>query len=267
LLKIFSIQVIPRASPLDFPPDGSLEYLSITEWNIISNVVHAFDTFSPVREIRRTIETRNTTASSLQFDINQSIQLITSFSNCLQLFISSTPDFKVLTTSEQWSLMQRNMFGILAIGALYLMRESGIFDKPENELVIVPLYGSEVVQQAKQISEHLAFDPIVIKLMLIALAFSSNCFTNHNRESMDKDSLLFGTFRLFGSQNVYVELIWKYLIYRYNFNESVQRFCKLVTRLLDTIKLSVEIYETNRTYQTFIDTIVGKTLMFFFCLL
>ncbi len=229
-----------------------------SEWIIISNVVHAFDTFSPVSDIRRTIETINTSASNIQFDLSQSLRIISSFSNSLQLFISSTPDFKVLTTSEQWCLLQRNLLGLLSIGGIYLMRESGIFDKPENEMAVLPLYGNEVVQQLKILSIQLDFDPVIIKLTLVALAFSSNCFIKHNRGNIDRDSLLLGTFRLFGSQNVYIELIWKYSIHRYNYDESIQRFSILIKRLLDSIKLSIETYENNQIFQTFIDDIIEQ---------
>jgi hypothetical protein len=223
---------------------------------MISNVVHAFERFSPVMEIRRVIEQINTSAPSQQYDLSRSIQMIGSFSTALQLFISSTPDFKVLTTSEQCSLFQRNMLGLLSIGGIYLMRESGMFDKPENEIAVLPLYGNEIVQKTKMISTQLDVDPTIIKLLLVALAFSSNSFINHNQGHIDKDSLLFGTYRLFGSQNVYVELIWKYLIHRYSYNESVQRFSILIKRLLDTLKLSVETYENNQIFQTFIDDII-----------
>ncbi|CAF1226311.1 unnamed protein product [Rotaria sordida] len=247
------VMTIPQASILDQLSDISRSSLNNSELNLISNVIHAFDTFSPINEIRHTIEVINTTASSQQFDLTQSLQMISLFSNSIQLFISSTPDFKVLTTSEQWSLFQRNMLGLLSIGGIYFMRESGIFDKPENEMAILPLYGNDVVQQVKIISTQFNFDPTLIKLMLIAIAFSSNCFTKQNRKSMDKDSLLLGTYRLFGSQNVYVELIWKYLIYRYNYVESVKHISTLIKQLLDVLKLSIEIYENNQIFQKFID--------------
>ncbi|CAF1347413.1 unnamed protein product [Adineta steineri] len=254
-----TIMTIPQANALDFPADDCLRSnLNSSDWTIISNVIHAFERFNPVPEIRRTIETITTSASSFQFDLNRTLQMISSFSNCLQLFISSVPDFKILTTSEQWSLLQRNMFGLLSIGGIYLMRESGIFDKPENEMAVVPLYGNEVVQQAKLLSRQLDCDPTLLKLMLIAIAFSSTCFTNDNRGDTTKDSLLLGTFRLFGSQNVYVELLWKYLNHQYDYYEAAQQFSKLMKRLLDTIKFSAEIYENNQIYQRFIDSLLEE---------
>jgi hypothetical protein len=181
------------------------------------------------------------------------------FYDSLHSFISSTPDFQILTPTEQSSLFQRNMLGLLCIGEMYLMRESGIFEKPENEMILLPLYGAEVVQQARTICQQLDGDPVLFKLMLVALAFSSNCYMLHNRGNIDKDSLLLGTFRLLGSQNVYVELTWKYLTHTYDYNIAVQKFSTLVKQLLDTLKFSMDLYENNPIHQAFIDDAIDQT--------
>ncbi|CAF1080423.1 unnamed protein product [Adineta ricciae] len=248
-------RAVPQTSALDLIKHDSL--LTSTDLLTISNIVHAFDTFSPVADIRRTIETLHSSASNSQFDSQQTIQMLSSFSNCLLLFLSSTPDFKVLTTSEQRSLLQRNMFGLLSLGGMYLMRESGIFDTPENEMIVALLYDDDTIRQARLISKRLD-DPTLIKLMLVALAFSSNCLTQANRTNFDRDSLLHGTFRLFGSQNVYVELLWKYLNHEHDDYQAVQRFSKLIKLFLDTFKFSCEVYETNELYQKFIDMVTEE---------
>jgi hypothetical protein len=244
---------------LDLFLDGDGSSLSASDWTLISNVVHAFDTFNPISEIRRRIENLNISpTSNLQIDISQSFQFMSSSCNSLQSFISSIPDFQVLTQNEQCSLFQRNMIGLLCLGGMYLMRESGIFDKPENEMIILPFYGREVIEQVKLICQQLSCDPVVFKLMLIALAFSSNCYTHHNRRNMNEDSLLLGTFRLLGSQNVYVELMWKYLIHNYSYIEAVQKFSTLIKQLLDTLKLSIDVYENNKVHQAFIDETIEQ---------
>jgi hypothetical protein len=180
------------------------------------------------------------------------------FYNSLQSFICSTPDFQVLTPTEQCSLFQRNMLGLLCLGGMYLMHESGIFDKPENEMILLPLYGYQVMQQIKHICQQLNGESTLFKLMLVALAFSSNCYMLNNRGHIDKDSLLLGTFRLLGSQNVYVELMWKYLIHTYNHQFAVQKFSKLIKQLLDTLNFSIDLYENNPIHQTFIDNIIEQ---------
>ena len=216
---------------------------------LISNVIHAFDTFNPVSEVRRTILSTRTTAQNAL----QTVQLMSSFYQSLQSFVRSIPDFRILTPTEQCSLFQRNMLGLLCIGGMYFMRELGVFDRPENEMLVLPFYGNEVFQQARLICQQLECDPVVFKLLLVALAFSSNCYMLHNRANADHDSLLCGTFRLLGSQNVYIELVWKYLVYTYGYQYSVQQFSVIVKQFLDSVRLSFDMYENNQIHQDFIN--------------
>jgi hypothetical protein len=75
---------------------------------------------------------------------------------------------------------------------------------------------------------------------------------------MQNDSLRFGTFRLYGSQNVYVELLWKYMIYRYGYYQTVLRFARIVKYILDKIRQSTSIYMTNKIIRDFMDDIIKK---------
>jgi hypothetical protein len=95
--------------------------------------------------------------------------------------------------------------------------------------------------------------------MLITLTFSSNLFTLTKDENMSRDSLLYGTFRLFGSQNVYVEILWKYMIYRYGFSESVKRFSVLIKLLLDMLQLASDINDSNSIHHTLADQLIEQT--------
>ncbi|CAF1404496.1 unnamed protein product [Adineta steineri] len=253
-----AVMTVPQQSALDLPDGNGRIHLVASDWTLISNVVHAFDAFSPVSEVRRAVETLNASSFNQSLDVSQSLHLMSSFYHSLQSFISSIPDFKILTPSEQCSLFQRNMLGLLCIGGMYFMRESGIFDKPESEMLVLPLYGTEVIKHAKVICQQLNYDPIVFKLMLVALAFSSNCYMIQNPGNTDKDSLLLGTFRLLGSQNVYIELMWKYLMYRYDYQYSVNRFSNLIGQVLGALKLSFNMYENNRTLQNFINDIMEQ---------
>ena len=227
------------------------------DWSIISNIVHAFEAFSSVNEIRRQIELTTNTASNLPFGLTQSYQILSSFSHSLRLFISSIPDFQVLPPSEQCSLLQRNLFGLFAFGGVYLMGQSGIFDSTENTMALQPLYGLEMIERIQRLYIQLDSDSILIKILLIALAFSSNSYTNAPRG----DSFLSGTFRLFGSQNIYVELLWKYLIHRYEYQSSVERFSSLIQRILHALTLTMEIYQSNPVFQSFIDQLEQSLLV------
>jgi hypothetical protein len=75
---------------------------------------------------------------------------------------------------------------------------------------------------------------------------------------MHSDALLRGTFRLLGSQNLYTEILWKYMIYRYGYEQTVVRFAALVKQMLDLINLSTGIYTENPHHQILVDDFVEE---------
>ena len=128
-----------------------------------------------------------------------------------------------------------------------------MFENLTNEQVLIPLFGSENVHHTKSISIRLDHDLTLVKLLLMTLLFSSNCYPVNRKDRIDRDSLLLGTFRLFGSQNVYAELLWRYMLYRYDFRETVRRFDALIKVALDALRLSSYIYQSNELYQNLSD--------------
>ncbi|CAF4094152.1 unnamed protein product, partial [Adineta steineri] len=95
--------------------------------------------------------------------------------------------------------------------------------------------------------------------ILIILAFSSNCLIVNTNKTMERDSLLDGTFRLLGSQNVYVELLWKYLISKYGYDKSILRFIRLIQIILCVIKNLAIVHTNNATHRTIFDDIADRT--------
>ncbi|CAF4118008.1 unnamed protein product [Rotaria magnacalcarata] len=249
---------IPKPSALDRSPDGNYLALNDSERVVISNVVHAYDAFSPIFEMQRTMSLLKTSASDPQYGISQAIQISLGVYNGVQSFISSTPDFKILTCAEQHSLLKRNLLGLVCGGLLCIAYESGMFDTAGNELAFSLLYGTELTQHARSICQKLNSDLILIKLLIITLAFSSNCYMVDNQENIGEDPLLLGTFRLFGSQNAYVEIIWKYLIHNYGFDRSVHIFSKLIKQFLDVFSLSMYMYANKPYHHIFLDEIVKE---------
>jgi len=75
---------------------------------------------------------------------------------------------------------------------------------------------------------------------------------------MFNDSLLYSTHRLLGSQNVYIELLWKYMIYRHGYYNSVLRFSRLIQLFLSLIKDSAMFYMNNVAYRKLVDNILEK---------
>ncbi|CAF4007317.1 unnamed protein product, partial [Rotaria sp. Silwood1] len=80
--------------------------LSQPDWVLLSNVVHAFDTFSPVSEVQFIIEFLIKNSVDCQFILQQSQNIVNIIFQSIQSCISSTADFRIMTTDEQCSLVQ-----------------------------------------------------------------------------------------------------------------------------------------------------------------
>ncbi|CAF1936152.1 unnamed protein product [Rotaria magnacalcarata] len=228
-------------------------------WVLLSNVIHAFDSFSPLSKVQSTIEFLTNVSLDVQYSVQQAQNMFSSICQSLQLTVSSTADFRIMTTDEQFSLLKRNMGGVWTFYSMVICHQCNFLDSATSKSIMVPLYGFHSVERVRLISLRLDPDITLVKLILMILSFSSNCFAVKNDQINKRDSLLMGTFRLFGSQNVYVEIMWQYMLYRYGYFESAKRFLALIKIMLDEIELGSKIYENNQVHQDLANEIVQET--------
>lgn len=233
--------------------------LNETESNLISNIIHAHDKFSCDSQLRQTVDNLSESVIDLNFNTINPLEIIRSIFISMRSFISSLPDFRILTLNEQISLFERNLQSIIAFSSMLFFRNTGILNNVKCRKALTNFYGSDTMLRMAKISERLDPDSTLIKLILVILTFSSNALILNKDKYMEEDSLLYGTFRLFGSQNVYVELLWKYMIYHYGYNETANRFARLIQTFLCTLNDSAVIYHKNEAYRKMIDNVTEET--------
>ncbi|CAF4143197.1 unnamed protein product [Rotaria sordida] len=233
--------------------------LSPDNWILLSNLVHAFDSFAPSYEVKRMIKFLTTTSVDIQYKLQQSLNIVSMICQSIQSSINSTADFRIMTTEEQCSLVQRNTLGIWAFYSMVILYHCDMFDNISSKSIMNPLYKLDDVEYTRSLTMRLDPDPTLVKLIIMVLSFSSNCFTIHADQNMQRDSLLMGTFRLLGSQNAYVEIMWKYMLYRYGYFESAKRFCELIKIMLDEINMASNIYDNNKIHQNLANQIIEGT--------
>ncbi|CAF0983436.1 unnamed protein product [Adineta ricciae] len=254
-----STQANYQIVPLDLlTNDRSL--LTPAQWTLISNVVHAFDRFGIMSKMKYLAQNVSLTNLKTQFTQDNAFKMIGSAYMSMQSLIDCTPEFQVLCINEQKSLLQRNLHGIGCFYSNLLYRDSEIFDNSACCLSYVLAYGFNNIEQSKILVKRLDIDSTLFQLLLIIIAFSSNCFiVDFDSSNILHDSFLFGTFRLFGSQNIYVELLWKYMNYRYGYNATIIRFSKLIGHVVNMLGYIAEVYTTHSVHRTFVDEVVEET--------
>ncbi|CAF1381781.1 unnamed protein product [Adineta ricciae] len=66
------------------------------------------------------------------------------------------------------------------------------------------------------------------------------------------------TNQVFEIQNTYVEIVWKYLLYRYGYDQSVKKFLKLTSWLLALIVFLIHV-QTLETHLDEVNSLVERT--------
>ncbi|CAF1037641.1 unnamed protein product [Adineta ricciae] len=231
--------------------------LSDSQWTLLSNIVHAYDTCNTISHIKQILNNSSKSIDETTKDFIEPMDMLNQICKSVILFISSLPDFRILTQNEQISLLNRNLHGVMGFYSTFVFRQIGIFNHSNYVNAFEAIYGMNIISAIKHVMEQLDFNETTIKIALIILTFSSESYVDTGR-NMEMDTLLYGTFRLLGSQNVYVELLWKYLTYQYGYGRAAARFAQFIQIVLCITRNLAMLYVNNEIHRRISDTIVGN---------
>ena len=179
--------------------------------------------------------------------------MISIFSN-IQLLSEKNRDFLSLSSICRSNILRATVQYNGSVGGVFVSRQYHLFD---NEL----LYQSaELIFQAKSVAKitwtmnQLDSDETFIKLILAILSFSTTYSISHVQPIVTD---LNDVKTILSVQNIYVELTWKYLLYKYDHHEAVIRFSNIIRCLIFITNIVVEAND----YQPFVqltDDVIEK---------
>ena len=175
-------------------------------------------------------------------------------------FIQSSPDFRLLTFNNQISLIHRNLYGVVNLYYIIVFRDSTMINNGKCLERFINIYGPEMIILTKHLCERLDFDSTFLNTMLMIFALSSNCQVGNRFESKWNESVAFDTHRLFTAQNIYVEVLWNYLIYRYGYPQSIRRWAQLIGVFLRLMENSEWNYINNRVHHELVNECLENIL-------
>ncbi|CAF3595771.1 unnamed protein product [Rotaria sp. Silwood1] len=258
--------IIQQTRTLSFPLH-TLDLLNIdrsnlttTDWTLFSNIIHAYDIFSPVKSIYNEIACQSKLPLKIRIKFAQKLipNLLISFYTSLQSYIRCINEFQMFTIAEQKCIYQRNFHSTSSLMGQLILRESGIIENETYLSAFASLYNIETLIQAASIMTRLDYDSTLVKIFLVIISFSSNCFMIDISTNIYGDYILRKTKQLFFYQNQYVELLWKYMIFRYGYKEATFRFAGLIKQIIDLIPLVVDTYAQNTAHHQTIITEVSE---------
>jgi hypothetical protein len=120
---------------------------------------------------------------------------------------------------------------------------------------IETIANSSVVPVAKRLATQLDFDVIIMKLLLAILSFST---INHTVYSNTSSINLSNIKQIIQIQDTYIELAWRYLLYKYNYEWAVKSFSLFIGVIFTIQEAISETQEVQWLTETF-DSLVQQT--------
>ena len=221
---LISCQIQPM--PPLFTTDRLSIYLSPSDHDLLHNIYNAYESTSGVVEQARRWNLFPVVYTSLHGFVNAHADQHKSVVEYMKL----VPEFLRLTIDDKIRILRGQC------GMMITINETIIGESTSNNLIqsirnVFPLdVGGELVRALELLSFYRC-DPILLKLVLITRSLSSG-MTRYRRDD-DMGRVYDDTLAIFHSQNVYAELLWRYILSRSSSDgDAVKFFNKLILDLL-----------------------------------
>jgi hypothetical protein len=228
--------------------------LVLDDWNLITNIRNAYEQYCvqkflqshetiplmpPIQPYRARIKIQRL------LDLNDKYILI------IASFIKRILQFDIFQYSSEnhYSFIKDNFQCLLSVNTAELMKSKVLehFPWENDQLAVQSFLSEEILLSIKKIINTfqilLPYDPVIMKLFLIILALSSRVsplFKKDEYYSTDFDPI---PKNLLQSQNYYLTLLWKYVIYRLGYENAVIFSVRFIQNLLHRQQIEADMIE------------------------
>lgn len=156
----------------------------------------------------------------------------------IQRVLERNGDYLSLAMEDRLALLRHTIRHSTTLGGAYLVYLANAADDPCFYQASEILFGAKPMAVNRTVSKFFDPDPTVMKLMLPIISFSTISYTVYRNQLAQQFRDLKQILRI---QDFYVELAWRYMIYRYSYRETVRRFSQIVRCLFSVTCTIVEV--------------------------
>ncbi|CAF1396622.1 unnamed protein product [Adineta ricciae] len=212
-------------------------YLSTTDQTLLTNILRAYDQNSDTIGYRTVIKMRDNDTISLQKLMNSVSGTYLAIVNYFRLI----PEFNTLPIQVKAALLKSNLNQIIRLNSAIIIHAAGGREDPDR-LALRHTFPADLYRELSRCAIDLfpfVYDPLFMKLILVVLIFS----TSLSIRFTVGQSIIYPK-NLIAIQDIYIELLWRYILYRStSYRQSVRLLTTFITRLLHSQVISEKLTE------------------------
>ncbi len=229
--------------------------MSVDQWNQLSNLVHCFDEHSGLSFIQHFIHEQTALPPKFRFKQSSVNAFFTSMMTEVQSVFEKIRDFLSLSLHDRRTLLRNTVDYTTGIGGAFILQQTQLFDRPAFFKSAELIFRPASVALTKHLIDQLDPDTMFIKIIFSIIAFSISNYTIYTHTTSDN---LIDAKAILRIQDMYTELVWRYLLYKHNHREAVLCFSNLIRCLFLLNDSVVEAHEEQQ-FTDIIDSVVEST--------
>ncbi|CAF1282725.1 unnamed protein product [Rotaria sordida] len=229
--------------------------LSTDQWALISNLSHCYDEYSGLSIGERFMCRQTSLPIKIRFKSAPVVEFIKGLFDETQLLFNNNRDFLSLSMDDRCTLLHTTIKHIGSLSSNFIYHKIDLFSYPAYYDTVGMITNVNSIIATKRVSVRLDFDVIVLKLLLAILCFSTFQYTVYSHTPPVN---LTNIQQILYIQNTYTELLWRYLVYKYNFEGAVKCFSDLI-RCLFAVHDTIIAVEEIEWFSDKVNSVIQKT--------
>jgi len=217
--------------------------LNTDQWTLLSNLIHSYDEHNALPVGKAFMKELESLHPKLRFKIEPKkiVEIVTVFYQATEPFIQSNRDFASLPLHDRSVVLRGAIDNVSCLGGGFIIRESGLITNLAFRQGLENTFGTVPYKFTLTAISLLDEDINLVKLTLSLFAFCTSSCTVFNENS----------------SFMYAELIWKYLLYQYTFDQAVKRFSHLVKCLVAALTVRTHLQDV-KNHTDVVDSLIEK---------
>lgn len=204
--------------------------LTTNEWTLISNISNCYNEYSGLHVCQIYLNQQTNLPIKMRFKSLSIIEILQRLMNCSQTLYEKNQDFRNLSNDDRSLLVSNTCGYISSLSTTFITKQIGIMDSSTYYETLEFISSKQATQMTKYISQRIHPDILVIKIFLSIVSFSTTSMTmySHLSTTTTTTTNLSNIRQIVEIQNRYIEILWKYLIYKYDYQRAIESICDLL---------------------------------------
>ena len=228
--------------------------LTVDEWNLLSNILNSYDEQNLVCITQAFLKQQLALPPKIRMKKLITLELIGSHFQAVQPFLKRSPYFYRLPHDMQTMILQNNFLGTGNFNTVVASLEANAFRNEFYTAQCCQIYGEATVKSTYRIMERVEPNLSLLKVLIMILAFSTNCSITDYKEPICLITI--NVKYLLSIQNIFITMLWKYLVYQYGHENAVRRLLVMVKNYLDVLQKAHE--SAAQQHRTMVDNITER---------